>query len=113
LKTRKHSDIASYLSDLQARLARLERNPGEPSNATESQRFERDSDDHEGGRRESPDEQQQPHNRSTPSGTRESSPRSRQNPEDAELTNPMVESSKFMSSSTGRTCKLPVYTLSK
>lgn len=63
------------------------------------------SEPHEGRSRESPD-REQPHSRSSPVGTRESSPRSRQNPEDAELTNPMLESSKFMSSSSGRTCKL-------
>jgi hypothetical protein len=98
-------ELISYLSDLQARLARLERSTGEASTAPEVQRSQRNSEDREFDREEMLDEQIQPVNRSSPSGTRENSPRSRQNLEDADLMNPMVESSKFLSSSTGRTCK--------
>lgn len=98
--------FASYLSDLQARLARLERDSGEASTARAGRPTGRESEEGDGRGRESSDEQQQPLHQSSPGGTGESTPRSRQNQEDAEqLTNPMVESSKFMSSSNGRPCE--------
>jgi proline utilization trans-activator len=84
---------------------RLERNSCETSTVTETQPVRRGREHVDSERTESPEGQQQAADRSSCGGTRESSPRSRQNAEDSDLTNPMVESSKFMSSSSGRTCK--------
>jgi proline utilization trans-activator len=95
---------SSYLSDLQAKLARLERNPGEASTSAEIGQITRRGQDHDDDRRLPGVREEQEH-RASPTDTRESSPRSRQNAEDADLTNPMVESSKFMSSSSGRACE--------
>jgi hypothetical protein len=63
-------------------------------------------------RRETPGHHQQAVGLSSPGHTRESSPMSGENPEDTDLTNPMVESSKFMSSSTGRSCEHSQFTTS-
>jgi len=96
--------VNSYLSDLQAKLARLERNPDEAANATEARQTTR----HDRGREdeiESRGGQEESEDRASPDDTRESSPRSRHNAEDANLTNPLVESSKFLSSSSGRSCE--------
>lgn len=95
-------DRYSYLSDLQAKLACLEQNSGHVSNANDGQQADEDVPDHDLERVGPLDEQHHFANPASPGGTRESSPRSGQNPEDADLTNPMVESSKFMSSSSGR-----------
>ncbi|KAF1851671.1 Zn(II)2Cys6 transcription factor [Cucurbitaria berberidis CBS 394.84] len=95
-----------YLSDLQAKLARLERTPENVPGAPEARPTEKEAPNR-AERRGSPDEeeQRQPATRSSPSGTRESSPRSRQaDPDGGNLMNPMLEEpSKFMLSSSGRT----------
>ena len=97
-----------YLSDLQAKLARLERSADNTSGAAEDRRAENEvpiypdtRDSSEGG------DPPQVENQSTPGGTRESTPNSRQDPEGANLVNPLIESpSKFMASSCGKTCEL-------
>ncbi|KAJ4369216.1 hypothetical protein N0V83_006301 [Neocucurbitaria cava] len=94
-----------YLADLQAKVARLEQNRGNAEAALDSRPTEKDTETQAEGPG-SPDEEEQRHptTRSSPGGTRESSPESRQaDPDEANLSNPMVEGpSKFMSSSTGR-----------
>ncbi|KAH7075944.1 Zn(II)2Cys6 transcription factor [Paraphoma chrysanthemicola] len=89
-----------YLSDLQAKLARLEQTTSEGSHPTRPQLEDEEGTGRDLGTRTLPDDGH--HSRSSPIGTRDSSPTSRQNPEDADLTNPMLDSSKFMSSSSGR-----------
>lgn len=98
--------LCSYLSDLQAKLARLEQNPGVASYVTEVGQTTRRGQDRDVDRG-SPGVREEQEHPASPDDTRESSPRSRHNAEDAELTNPMVESSKFMSSSSGRACEYP------
>ncbi|KAH7361192.1 Zn(II)2Cys6 transcription factor [Pyrenochaeta sp. MPI-SDFR-AT-0127] len=94
-----------YLSDLQAKVARLEQHSERASSAPEARAPEQLPPER-AERGESPegDDQRQPAVRFSPAGTRESSPRSRQaDPDGANLMNPLLESpSKFMSSSTGR-----------
>jgi proline utilization trans-activator len=98
--------INRYLSDLQARLAQVEQasenaaGPSRPQTANNDATLrveERES-------LEAGDQQQVPH-RSSPRRTRENSPGVRHDVEGGNLVNPLVESSKFMSSSSGRTCK--------
>jgi hypothetical protein len=98
--------ILSYLSDLRAKVARLEQNPGNSSVASQAQTTadnatgqeeDRDSSELEDG--------QQLANPSSIGGTRDNSPGHRPEPDESNLINPLIESSKFMSSSSGQTCK--------
>ncbi|KAH8730554.1 fungal-specific transcription factor domain-containing protein [Phaeosphaeriaceae sp. PMI808] len=95
-----------YLSDLQAKLARLEQNLSNALNTTETQSIIQENREIQNGehrQRVSPDEEQHLTNGSSPIQTGENSPGRGQHQGDDELINPMIESSKFMSSSTGRT----------
>lgn len=107
--------LLSYLADLQAKLARLEQSQRGESSASISrpqqpqpQPQQQQQDDAQNAERHEVEEQHvQPTMRSSPEGTRESSPgREQPNPDGTDLTNPLIESpSKFMASSTGRPCK--------
>ncbi|KNG45003.1 fungal specific transcription factor domain-containing protein [Stemphylium lycopersici] len=100
-KVTKRSSNA-YISDLQAKIAQLEQNPGNASGASQ----QRPSNDHIPAPEEREsldrDDQVQTANQSG-LGTGESSPRARPDADEANLVNPLIESSKFMSSSSGRT----------
>ncbi|KAF2850962.1 Zn(II)2Cys6 transcription factor [Plenodomus tracheiphilus IPT5] len=91
-----------YLSDLQAKVARLEQLP-ESSHTAATRDANEDLAGAEGMTGHQYDEPRQHTTRSSPGGTRECSPESRQDPEGVNLVNPLLESpSKFMSSSSGR-----------
>jgi hypothetical protein len=95
--------IVRYLSDLQAKLARLERNSAGPLHSTGTDAPVRPE---EGSFSDNDEQQREPDSFSS-AGTRESSLGIRQDHEGANLVNPLIESpSKFMSSSTGRKCEL-------
>lgn len=100
--------VHSYISDLQAKIAQLEQNPGNAPGASQ----ERPSNDDVSApeERESLDRDDQvPTANHSGLGTRENSPRARPDADEANLVNPLIESSKFMSSSSGRTCEPQSY----
>jgi hypothetical protein len=106
-------DELSYLSDLQAKIARLESHQvsGTPSNssaprATSPSRDLRDTERDARG----PDDRADHTSRSSQDRTRDSSPGQGEgaNLEERELINPLTEAPTFMSSSRGKTCKSAV-----
>lgn len=91
-----------YLSDLQAKVARLEQHH-ESSHTAVTRSMNDDTDGADRMVDQHYNDLRQHANRSSPGGTREGSQESRQDPEGANLVNPLIESpSKFMSSSSGR-----------
>lgn len=102
--------VLRYLSDLQAKIARLEQNPTYESGASQA-RMTANNRTAQARDRSSPaaDDERPPANPSSFEGTRDNSPIPRPDPDEANLMNPLIESSKFMSSSSGRPCKLLVY----
>ncbi|KAL6705524.1 hypothetical protein ACN47E_006641 [Coniothyrium glycines] len=93
-----------YLTDLQTKVAQLERNSQPLSSTIETQLQEKDALDDTAGREWSNEEGHCPANRSSPGDTREGSTVSGGvDMESSNLRNPLIESSKFMSSSSGRT----------
>ncbi|CAI9632194.1 unnamed protein product [Alternaria burnsii] len=92
-----------YLSDLRAKVARLEQNQG---NASIASRVQTTADDTTAQEEDidalEPDHDRQQVNPSSIGGTRENSPGHRPEPDESNLINPLIESFKFWSSS-GRT----------
>lgn len=98
--------LLRYLSDLRAKVARLEQNQG---NASIASRVQTTVDDATAQEEDidalEPDHDRQQVNPSSIGGTRDNSPGHRPEPDEPNLINPLIESFKFWSSS-GRTCKL-------
>ncbi|KAG9185312.1 hypothetical protein G6011_07856 [Alternaria panax] len=95
--------LPRYLSDLHAKIARLEQNAGNASVIAQAQTTAVDPTAQEGDR-DSPElyDRQRLVNSSSIGGTRDNSPGHRPEPDESNLINPLIESSKFMSSSSGR-----------
>jgi proline utilization trans-activator len=96
-----------YLSDLQAKVARLEQRSGHTSSACQAPTTANDAvAQAEGENLPQRDDIQQLANPPSFEATRDNSPTHGPDPHEANLVNPLIESSKFMSSSSGRACKL-------